>query len=728
MHSQIDSTPEATPTPQSRPSTPEFTEFSGLGAGQTSTITPNSATTILLQEKCYQHRYIRDKDVSGIVERPERLRAVACGLAAGISRLEEESNIPVPQDSPDAGHQDDKAEDLSRALSHLTIAYPPAAKSPVCDVIHSNATVDLLSHPAVQFVHARPGDVEQSSPRYPENLKLWSLSSEEKIAAGASEIPDGLPQGDLYLSPGSLEAIEGAVGTVCQAIDLVAAACRDHRSLPNELSRPGVSSSEPSQRHWPSRVFTAIRPPGHHCGEETPSGFCFINNVAVGAAHAYLKHGIDRVAILDIDLHHGNGTQKIAWAINEETHRKDLEGRETKRGLKIFYGSLHDILSYPCEDGDATLVRDASVSLHNAHGQFIENVHLESYVTEEDFHNNLYSNSYSRLIEKARAFFRVTQASPENSLLIISCGFDACEHEYPTMSRHNRNVPVSFYERFARDARVLAEEVSKGKVVSVLEGGYSDRALTSGAMAHLAGLTGSYQGSDTYSWNRRGQWWSADNLNKIERATKLSRKTRNTISSSIPYGGPTQEPWLVRALEIFSTLDRMPIVNPRNRVPTPQANPRMTLRERKKPAGPGTDTQTTPTTSPAKSTRPSPSRNMGATSATARKPRKSGGGGAGKASSKTKASPISNSSDAPDIPQDYLNPEEDIGTSGTASDNHGKDNDLTEWRNDGKKTTGDSLVEASRTKGSGEHTTDPPITIKIRIPRQSLAQVDKSDT
>ena len=65
---------------------------------------------------------------------------------------------------------------------------------------------------------------------------------------------------------------------------------------------------------------------------------------------------------------------------------------------------------------------------------------------------------------------------------------DACEHEYESMSRHNRKVPASFYHRLARDACVLSDKYANGRVISVLEGGYSDRALTSGAMAHLTGL------------------------------------------------------------------------------------------------------------------------------------------------------------------------------------------------------------------------------------------------
>ena len=90
--------------------------------------------------------------------------------------------------------------------------------------------------------------------------------------------------------------------------------------------------------------------------------------------------------------------------------------------------------------------------------------------------------------------------------VLPSCGFDACEHEYASMSRHQRKVPVSFYHRFARDARSFSERYAKGRLISVLEGGYSDRALTSGAMAHLAGLVDNGDNGVDESW------WSLENL------------------------------------------------------------------------------------------------------------------------------------------------------------------------------------------------------------------------
>ena len=102
--------------------------------------------------------------------------------------------------------------------------------------------------------------------------------------------------------------------------------------------------------------------------------------------------------------------------------------------------------------------------------------------------------------------------------MFISCGFDACEHEYSSMSRHDRKVPVSFYERFAADVSLLAADLAEGKVISVLEGGYSDRALISGAMAHLTGLaespTRAYEASSWDLANHR-DWWAISNIVKV---------------------------------------------------------------------------------------------------------------------------------------------------------------------------------------------------------------------
>ncbi|KAH9480787.1 Histone deacetylase HOS3 [Psilocybe cubensis] len=478
-----------------------------------------------------QHKYIRSRDLSAIVERPERLRAINVGLSAAIARLEE--LIPL-QENPksDTGSQDAEAtreaNDLVDVMNKLTIDpnLSSTQKSPV-RIIHSQATSNILSDPAIKFIH---GDIERDE--YLENLSQWIKESQDKISNGGSEIPEGYAQGDLYLCPGSLNALQGAVGTVCEAVDDIMSSCRSNATHP--------------PLH---RAFVAIRPPGHHCGEDTPSGFCFLNNVAVGAAHAHLQHGVKRVVIFDIDLHHGNGTQSVVWQINEETYRQTLESEggspNEKTGPQVYYGSIHDILSYPCEDGKVPLVQAASVSLHKSHGQYIENIHLETYTSEEHFWDVLYKDKYSKLLSKARDFLDDTGGPGDDVLVFISCGMDACEHEYESMSRHNRKVPASFYHRFARDACAFSDRYAGGRLISVLEGGYSDRALISGAMAHLSGLVDTPDGIQVDE-----QWWSIPNLVKLEAATKKRRGGR----PSLPAKGSV-EPWIERTLSIFSSID-----------------------------------------------------------------------------------------------------------------------------------------------------------------------------
>ncbi|KAF8648755.1 hypothetical protein AX16_006182 [Volvariella volvacea WC 439] len=505
---------------------------------------------IFVQNACLQHKFIRSRDTSNVVERPERLRAVSIGLAVAISRIEE--SISQNASRTIINGTKSTGEELAAALDKLQISQTPQLGSgsgttdSIIEIVQSSASVDILNNEAVKFVHGDiGGDV------YLETLKSWVESSRDKIAKGQSEIPDGLPQGDLYLCPESLNAIQGAIGTVVEAVDMVVEAI-----WKDNVPAPLGSTSVP-----PSRAFVAIRPPGHHCGEDTPSGFCFVNNVAIGAAHAYLKHGIKRVVIFDIDLHHGNGTQSIVWQINEETYRQTLEQESgapiANTGPTIYYGSLHDILSYPCEDGKPELIQAASVSIHKAHGQYIENIHLQQYESEDQFFDVLYKNSYSRLLRKAEEFLDGTGGPGDDVLFFISCGLDACEHEYPSMSRHNRKVPVSFYYQFTRDACFLAEKYAKGRIISVLEGGYSDRALTSGIFAHVVGLSDISAASPTgprdgEMRNKLREWWSVWNLEKLEKATKKRRGGRASIGTEVNLD---QELWLERALSIFNKLD-----------------------------------------------------------------------------------------------------------------------------------------------------------------------------
>jgi histone deacetylase HOS3 len=224
-------------------------------------------TSIFIQDACYLHRYIRSTDLSAIVERPERLRAVKLGIAAAIAHIEEFTrSSPKP-----AASDNSTGDDLATALEKLDLLTD--SKVDVVDIINSKASVNLLNHAAVKFVH---GDIEGDV--YLEKLVALARDSAKKVGNGESEIPSNLSQGDLYcecndpllyecaltlraVCPESLDAIQGALGTVCESVDKV--------------------MRSPS----PTNAFVAIRPPGHHCGEDTPSGFCFVNNVAVAAAH-----------------------------------------------------------------------------------------------------------------------------------------------------------------------------------------------------------------------------------------------------------------------------------------------------------------------------------------------------------------------------------------------------------------------------------------------------------
>lgn len=224
--------------------------------------------------------------MSAIVERPERLRAVTIGLSAAIARLELAAPAKAQADAPTSGDTD--PDDLVAAMNRMNIVLDP--ESPV-SIIQSHATVDILANPAVKFIH---GDVDGDV--YLENLKGWTKDSWDKIHKGESEIPTGLSQGDLYrklhtwfpfgppaytiaVCPESINAIQGALGTVCEAVDMVISSSR------NTTTRAAASPTKASVESPVHRAFVAVRPPGHHCGEDTPSGFCFVNNVAVGAAH-----------------------------------------------------------------------------------------------------------------------------------------------------------------------------------------------------------------------------------------------------------------------------------------------------------------------------------------------------------------------------------------------------------------------------------------------------------
>ena len=162
---------------------------------------PGSADLVVfLQDACLKHQYIRSRDVSTIVERPERVRAVKAGLAVALSRLEglhstSQSN-PLTSSAKGSDVDPSNPDDLAKALDQMTLetsAQSLESRTSPVRIVHSAASVDILDNAAVKFIH---GDIDGDV--YLENLKDWVANSADKISKGESEIPAGLPQGDLY--------------------------------------------------------------------------------------------------------------------------------------------------------------------------------------------------------------------------------------------------------------------------------------------------------------------------------------------------------------------------------------------------------------------------------------------------------------------------------------------------------------------------------------------------
>ncbi|WP_343559214.1 histone deacetylase family protein [Kiloniella sp. b19] len=248
-----------------------------------------------------------------------------------------------------------------------------------------------------------------------------------KAAGSKAQDTGGLVQldGDTILSPPSLDIARRGAGAICSAVDAV---------VTGELKN----------------AFVASRPPGHHAERDRAMGFCLFCNPAIAAFHAQDKwgesHGIRRVAVIDFDVHHGNGTQDIFWS--EEN---------------CFYGSTHQMPLYP-GSGAAT-----------ERGQFgtICNAPLPGGADGHVFREAI----EDRILPGLNAF------APD--LLIVSAGFDA-----------HRDDPLAgcnlLEEDFSWVTRRLVEEAERlceGRLISVLEGGYDLAALRGSVEAHLRALS-----------------------------------------------------------------------------------------------------------------------------------------------------------------------------------------------------------------------------------------------
>lgn len=225
---------------------------------------------------------------------------------------------------------------------------------------------------------------------------------------------------DTWLSPRSLEAARRAVGGAVRAVDAV---------LAGEVKT----------------AFCATRPPGHHAEAETPMGFCLFGNAAIAAKHALDHHGLERVAIVDFDVHHGNGTQALLW---DEPRALVVTSQQYPlwpgTGAADETGGHHNVLNLPLPPGSG--------------------------------------GAEMRAAYAAQAFPRLEAFRPE--LVIVSAGFDA--HADDPLAELNWREED--FEWLTRELCRIAQGTAQGRVVSLLEGGYDLRALADSARVHVEEL------------------------------------------------------------------------------------------------------------------------------------------------------------------------------------------------------------------------------------------------
>jgi len=225
--------------------------------------------------------------------------------------------------------------------------------------------------------------------------------------------------GDTIVSPGSKQAASDAVASIITAIDSV-----QNKEFKN--------------------VFCPVRPPGHHAEKDKAMGFCIYNNVAVGANYLIEKYKLNKVAIIDFDVHHGNGTQDIFYE-NE----------------KVLYISTHQYPFYP------------GTGANNEKGKHnnILNIPLPAGTNSEE-----YMNAYENVLRKLKEF------KPE--FLLFSAGFDA--HQDDPLAQFKLKSK-DFYDITKRTLEVINKSINY-KVVSILEGGYDLNALKESSEYHLKAL------------------------------------------------------------------------------------------------------------------------------------------------------------------------------------------------------------------------------------------------
>ena len=294
-------------------------------------------------------------------------------------------------------------------LEHVTPAGHPERSDRI------RAINVALEHPNFERLERR------QAPQASEDAVLLA-HPEEHLIAVMRQIPEEEGEinqldADTYASPKSLQAALTGIGGAMAAVDDVFTGRADN-------------------------VFVAARPPGHHAEKSTAMGFCFFNNAAIAARHAQKTHGAERVAIVDWDVHHGNGTQDIFWD-----------------DASVLFCSTHQMPLYP-----GTGAKDEK-GTHNT----IVNAPLSPNVGSDHFRE-----AFKSRVLPALADFR-----PD--LIIISAGFDA-HHRDPLAQI---NLTGEDFDWATGRVLELADRYAKNRVVSLLEGGYDLEGLAESAGMHI---------------------------------------------------------------------------------------------------------------------------------------------------------------------------------------------------------------------------------------------------
>lgn len=263
--------------------------------------------------------------------------------------------------------------------------------------------------------------VRKEAPRAPDDA-LTRVHRGDYVKLVMDNIPDeGFARldADTIISPGSGEAALRAAGAIISAVDDVVAGAADN-------------------------AFCAVRPPGHHAEPERGMGFCLFNNVAIGAMHARATHGLKRIAIVDFDVHHGNGTQAMF-----------------ERDAETLFASSHQYPHYP---GTGAAGETGVGNVFNAP--------LDAGAGGSEFRDAMEKT----ILPALRAF--------EPEFVFVSAGFDA----------HARDPLASLlfeepdFEWATLKLREIAGEYAGGRLVSTLEGGYDLEALGNSVQAHVNAL------------------------------------------------------------------------------------------------------------------------------------------------------------------------------------------------------------------------------------------------